>query len=67
MAATPNSQRAVNADTITLAGTAATRDQNAVDTDAKHTWANLNVVDSLAVNGSVPPPSAAPAGSCTGL
>ncbi|HWT47204.1 MAG TPA: OmpA family protein [Mycobacterium sp.] len=48
----------VNGDTITLAGTAASQDQkNTVEQEAVHTWSNLNVVDKLVVNGSVPPPA----------
>jgi peptidoglycan-binding protein ArfA len=61
----------VNGETITLAGTAASQDQkNTIGNEAKHIWSNLNVVDNLAVNGSVPPPGppASPAaGWCTDL
>lgn len=50
----------VNADTITLAGTAASQGQkNAIEQDVKHTWSHLNVVDKLAVNGA-PPPAVTP-------
>ena len=55
----------VSADTLTLAGTAATQDQkNAVDNDAKHIWSNLNVVDNLAVAALVPPPEPAATARC---
>jgi peptidoglycan-binding protein ArfA len=61
----------VNADTIILAGTAASQGQkNTVGTEAKRIWSNLNVVDNLAVNGPVPPPAplaSHAAGSCTDL
>jgi peptidoglycan-binding protein ArfA len=61
----------VSGDTITLAGTAASRDQkNTVGHEATHIWSNLNVVDNLAVSGPVPPPGPpAPPGSgpCTNL
>ncbi len=54
----------VNADTITLAGTAASQDQkNTLDNDAKHIWSNLNVRDNLVVNGPTPPT----AGRCADL
>ncbi|BBX63346.1 peptidoglycan-binding protein ArfA [Mycobacterium saskatchewanense] len=47
----------VNADTITLTGTAGSQDQkNAIEADARRIWSNLYVVDQVAVNGAVPPP-----------
>jgi peptidoglycan-binding protein ArfA len=63
---------AVNGDTITLTGTAASQDQkNTIDREAAHTWSNLTVVDQLAVGGSVSPPAPpappAPAGQCGDL
>ncbi|WAJ44441.1 OmpA family protein [Mycobacterium sp. Aquia_216] len=60
---------AVNGDTITLTGTAASQDQkNAIDREAAHTWSNLTVVDQLAVDGSTPLPAPpAPAGQCGDL
>jgi peptidoglycan-binding protein ArfA len=81
-ASIPDFSLTVNADTITLAGTAASQDQkNTVEQEAVHTWSNLNVVGKLAVNGPVappappspapPPPPAPPAppasGPCAGL
>jgi peptidoglycan-binding protein ArfA len=52
---------AVDGDTVTLAGTAASPDQkNAIDTAATHTWSNLNVVDKLAINGPAGAPVPAP-------
>lgn len=58
----------VGADTITLAGTAASPDQKkTIDTDAKRIWSNLNVVDNLAI---LPPAASRPptaAASCTNL
>ncbi|HSS24909.1 MAG TPA: hypothetical protein VLL82_11010 [Mycobacterium sp.] len=46
----------VNGDTVTMADTAPSQDQNnTVGNEAKHTRSNLNVVDSLAVNGLIPP------------
>jgi peptidoglycan-binding protein ArfA len=52
---------AVNVDTVTLGGTAASTDQkNKIDQAATHTWSNLNVVDRLVVNGPPPPPGAPP-------
>jgi peptidoglycan-binding protein ArfA len=48
----------VNGDTVTLAGTASSADQkNTIEKAAVHTWSNLNVVDHLVVNGSVPWPA----------
>jgi len=70
-ASIPDFSLTVNADTITLAGTAASPDQKAtVEQEAAHTWSNLNVVGKLVVNGPVPPPAppAAPAsGACADL
>lgn len=55
----------VNADTITLAGTAASpKQKSALDADARRIWSHLNVVDNLGVSASAAP-TAAPA--CTGL
>jgi len=57
-ASIPDFSLTVNADTITLAGTAASQDQkNTVEQEAVHTWSNLNVVGKLAVNGPVAPPA----------
>jgi peptidoglycan-binding protein ArfA len=67
-ASIPDFSLAVNVDTITLAGTAASPDQkNTVSQEAMRTWSTLNVVDKLVVNG--PAPSAAPpaAGQCADL
>ena len=56
----------VNADTITLAGTAASENQKGVvDNDAKRIWSNLNIVDNIGVKGAPPPSSPASAASCT--
>lgn len=60
----------VNADTITLAGTAASPQQKgAVDADARRIWSHLNVVDNLAVGAPAPPAAASPpaAPACAGL
>jgi peptidoglycan-binding protein ArfA len=47
----------VSGDTVTLAGTVASPDQrNTIEQDATRTWSNLNVVDTLAVNGAPAPP-----------
>jgi peptidoglycan-binding protein ArfA len=67
-ASIPDFSLAVNGDTITVAGTAASQDQkNTVSQEAMRTWSTLNVVDKLVVNGPVP--SAAPpgAGQCADL
>src|SRR5262249_29031184 len=41
-----------------LAGTAISADQkDTIEKEAAHTWSNLNVVDHLVVNGTVPPPA----------
>lgn len=58
----------VGADTVTLAGTAASPEQkDTIDADAKRIWSHLNVVDNLAINSppASGPPGAAP--SCTNL
>jgi peptidoglycan-binding protein ArfA len=65
----PDFSLTVNADTITLAGTAGSQAQkDAVRQGALRAWPNLNVVDKLAVNAPppVPPPPPAP-GSCADL
>jgi peptidoglycan-binding protein ArfA len=54
----------VNGDTVTLSGTASSADQqNAIKQAAVSIWSRLNVVDNLAIKGSVaaPPPPGAPA------
>lgn len=67
-AAIPDFSLTVNGDTITLAGTAGSQDQNnAVHLEAVRIWSNLNVVDNLVVNASVPPPAAPAAVQCTDL
>ena len=61
----------VSGETITLAGTTPSQDQNnIVHQEAVRTWSKLNVVDNLVVNAAVPPPAppAAPASvQCTDL
>jgi peptidoglycan-binding protein ArfA len=68
----------VNGDTVTLAGTAASPDQKTtIKQDATSAWSNLNVVDTLTINGTPappgppvppgPPPPPAPPGPCTDL
>ncbi|MEE6175033.1 channel-forming protein ArfA/OmpATb [Mycobacterium sp. 050134] len=55
-ASIPDFSLTVNADTITLAGTAGSPDQeNAIEGDARRTWSNLYVVDQLGVNGAGQP------------
>jgi peptidoglycan-binding protein ArfA len=59
---------AVNGDTVTLTGTAATQNQkNTVEQEAARTWSNLNVVGQLAVSGPIPPPGPPAPTSCAGL
>lgn len=60
---------AVNNDTVTLAGTAASQDQkNTVDYDAVRLWSHLNVVNNLSVSGQAPQPTTPPAPNpCTSL
>jgi peptidoglycan-binding protein ArfA len=54
----------VIADTIRLTGAAESQSQkDAIDSDARHIWSNLDVVDQLTVNGAPPTP---PPG-CIGL
>jgi peptidoglycan-binding protein ArfA len=58
----------VNADTITLAGTAASANQkSSIDNDAKHTWSNLNIVDNIGVSGAASPSPPASAALCSDL
>jgi peptidoglycan-binding protein ArfA len=67
-ASIPDFRIAVNGDTITLTGTAATQDQkNTVEQDAARIWSNLNVVGTLAVNGPIPPPGSPAPTLCAGL
>jgi peptidoglycan-binding protein ArfA len=67
-ASIPDFSLTVNADTITVTGTAATQDQkNTVEQEAMRTWSDLNVVGKLAVNGPVPPPGQPAPASCAGL
>jgi peptidoglycan-binding protein ArfA len=59
----PNFKLTVQGDTVTLAGTTSTADQqNAVEQAARDTWPNVNILDTLAISGPVgPAPSAAAA------
>ncbi len=70
-ASIPDFSLTVSGDTITLAGTAASQEQNnVVHQEAVRTWSKLNVVDKLVINGPVAPPAppAAPAAvQCTDL
>lgn len=60
-ASIPDFTLTVNVNTITLTGTAGSPDQkNAIDTDAKRIWSNLNVVDHVAISGINPAPPGAP-------
>jgi peptidoglycan-binding protein ArfA len=55
-ASIPNFSLAVNGDTITLAGTAATMEQqDAIEQAAEDAWPNLNLVDKMEVSGPVTP------------
>ncbi|WP_231639829.1 channel-forming protein ArfA/OmpATb [Mycobacterium sp. Marseille-P9652] len=63
-ASIPDFTMTVNADTITLTGTAGSQDQKStIDSDAKRIWSNLNVVDRVGING-VPTPDG---GTCADL
>lgn len=47
----------VNADTIKLTGATESQSQkDAIDSDAKRIWSNLDIVDQLTVQGAPPPP-----------
>lgn len=67
-ASIPDFKLTVNGDTVTLAGTAATTDQqDAVEQAAEDAWPNLNILDKMEVSGPITPnrspgPSAAPLG-----
>ncbi|OBF59169.1 hypothetical protein A5787_22070 [Mycobacterium sp. 852002-50816_SCH5313054-b] len=64
----PDFSLTVSGDTITLAGTAASQDQNnTVHLEAVRIWSNLNVVDKLVINGQAPPPAAPAAMQCNDL
>jgi peptidoglycan-binding protein ArfA len=60
----------VNGDTITLAGTATSADQqDAVETAAENAWPNLNIVDKMEIKGPLSPtgtPGPAPAPAAPG-
>lgn len=63
-ASIPDFNLTVGGDTVTLAGTASSADQdNAVKQAATSTWSHLNVVDKIVVKAPVPPgaPPASPA------
>jgi len=64
-ASVPDFGLAVKGDTITLTGTAGSGDQqNAIEQAADAAWPNLNIVDTMGINGPVTssgPPSPAPA------
>lgn len=66
-ASIPDFSLSVKGDTITLSGTASSGDQDdAVEQAADAAWPNLNIVDTMAVNGPVMPggsPSPAPSGT----
>lgn len=54
----PDFRLAVNGDTVTVSGTAATaRDRDAVATALVGVWPNANMVDELRLRSAVPPPS----------
>jgi peptidoglycan-binding protein ArfA len=58
-ASIPDFTLTVNADTITLTGTAGNQEQkNAIHSDAKRIWSNLNVVDHVGVNDAASVPAA---------
>lgn len=65
-ASIPDFRLEVKGDTVTLAGTAATTDQeDAVEQAAEDSWPNLNIVDTMEVRGPITPtqspgPAAAP-------
>jgi peptidoglycan-binding protein ArfA len=65
-ASVPDFKLTVNGDTVTLAGTAATTDQeDAVEQAAEDAWPNLNILDKMEVSGPITPtqspgPSAVP-------
>jgi peptidoglycan-binding protein ArfA len=68
----PNFKLTVQGDTVTLAGTVSTADQqNAVEQAARDTWPNVNILDTLEINGPVAPGPSAPAptpqGDCGNL
>lgn len=67
-ASIPDFSLTVSGDTITIAGTVASQDQNnTVHLEAVRIWSNLNVVDKLVINGQVPPPAAPAAAQCNDL
>jgi peptidoglycan-binding protein ArfA len=57
----PNFKLTVQGDTVTLAGTTSTADQqNAVEQAARDTWPNVNILDTLEISGPVGPAPSAP-------